>query len=371
MMKVLHIGKFYPPRWGGMETAVKDICETIAGSVELDVIVANDSRKKVVEDKAGYQLVRLPNWKTLLSQPLTPELFPALRKSSADIVHLHEPNPLALACFLASRHSGRLVIHYHSDVIRQKRLSRLYRPLLERGLARADAVVVGSAELLDSSPVLKRWRRKCVVIPFGIDLAPFLAIDHEKRKTRKGPPRVVAVGRLSYYKGFHHLIDAAAELDCEVLIGGDGELRKALEQRIRNRGVSGSVRLLGSLTFPQLVVLYQEADIFCLPSCERSEAFGLAMVEAMGSALPVVSTDLPTGVRAVNRHGETGIVVEPGSAAALASALRQLASNQQQREEMGMAGRLRARRLFSREAMGRSILGLYRMVTARTGGGAA
>jgi rhamnosyl/mannosyltransferase len=367
-MKVLQIGKFYPPKWGGMETAVKDICETIAGRVELDVVVANDRREKIVERKAGFQLVRLPNWRTVLSQPITPGLLAMLRNSSADIVHLHEPNPLALVSFLVSGHRGRLIIHYHSDVVRQKKLAKLYRPLLERAMARPDAILVWSDELIESSPVLSQWREKCSVIPFGIDLGPFLAIDGAERRTRTGAPRIAAVGRLSYYKGFHHLIDAAAELNCEVMIAGQGEWRNVLEQRILERSVSDRVHLLGEVTFAQLISLYQSADIFCLPSCERSEAFGLAMVEAMAAGLPVVSTDLPTGVRAVNRQGETGIVVAPGSSEALAGALRQLAPDRQLREKMGAAGRLRARKLFSREVMGQSILGLYAMVSAGSSG---
>jgi rhamnosyl/mannosyltransferase len=363
-VKVLQIGKFYPPRWGGMETAVKDICETLAGRVDLDVVVANEDRRRILEPKSGFRVLRLPNWRTVFSQPITPGLLPVLQRDRADIVHLHEPNPLALACFLASRHRGRLIIHYHSDIVRQRFLGALYRPLLELGFSRADAIVTGSQELITNSRLLSRWKHKCVVIPFGIDLAPFLGIDAGQRRQRTSSPVILAVGRLSYYKGFQYLIDAAREVDCRIVIAGQGELKEALQRQIRDRRLTDRVTLAGKVTFPELLGLYEDADIFCLPSCERSEAFGLAMVEAMGAALPVVSTDLPTGVRAVNRDGETGIVVTPGDSRALAEALSRLAVNRQMRWDMGDAGRRRAEEFFTRERMGQSILGLYNAVNA-------
>lgn len=361
MIKVLHIGKYYPPRWGGMETALKDICETICRRVELRVVVANDKALREEERPPGFHLTRLANWRTLFSQPLTPGLWPALRREAAEIVHLHEPNPLALALYLLSGHRGRLVIHYHSDIVRQRNLKWLYRPILERGLRRAAAVIVGSRELAEGSEVLRRWREKCFVIPFGIDLRPFLAIDPA---ARAGLPRrrVLAVGRLSYYKGFQFLIESMRGWEGELTLAGDGEMRPELEALVSRLGLEARVHIKGRVDSAELLRCYLESDVFCLPSCERSEAFGLVMVEAMAAALPVVSTDLPTGVRAVNRHGVTGLVAPPGDPEALASALRTLLSDERMRREMGLAGRDRARKLFSREAMADSILRLYQAV---------
>lgn len=361
MTRVLHVGKYYPPRWGGMETVLKDICETIAPRVDLRVIVANDTARQEEDRSAGFHLTRLANWRTLFSQPLTPGLWPLLRREHAEIVHLHEPNPLALALFLLSRHPGRLVIHYHSDIVRQRKLKWLYRPILELGLSRAGAIIAGSRELIDSSPVLARHRAKCLVIPFGIDLRPFLPIDANDRAASPGR-RVLAVGRLSYYKGFQFLIESMPHWEGELTLVGDGELRASLEAAARRLGVAHRVHFLGRVGHQELVRCYRQADLFCLPSCERSEAFGLVMVEAMGAALPVVSTDLPTGVRAVNQHGETGLVVAPGDAAALAAAIGTLLGDPERRLRMGLAGRARAVRLFSREAMAESILRLYAAV---------
>ena len=361
MIKVLQIGKYYPPRWGGMETVLKDICETISHRVELRVVVANDQHRREEERSSGFHLIRLPNWRTLFSQPITPGLWPALRRDPAEIVHLHEPNPLALALYLLAGHTGRLVIHYHSDIVRQRKLKWFYRPILERGMRRAEAIIAGSQELIDSSDVLRRWREKCFVIPFGIDLRPFLQLDPAARKGSSGR-RVLAVGRLSYYKGFQFLIESMRHWNGELTIVGEGELRGELEALIARRELASRVHLIGRVDGAELLRHYREADVFCLPSCERSEAFGLVMVEAMGAALPVVSTDLPTGVRAVNRHGETGLVVPPGDPFALGRAIESLLSDENLRLAMGTAGRVRALRCFSREVMADSILRLYEAV---------
>lgn len=368
-MKVLHIGKYYPPHWGGMETALKDICEVIASSVDLEVVVSADGRLTTTEHGRGFRIHRFATWGTLRSQPVSPGLLPFLLGCKADIVHLHEPNPMAMAAFLASRNQAQLVIHYHSDIVRQKILAPFYRPLLDRGLDRAAVILAGSQELIDHSPVLARVASKCLAVPFGVDLGPFLALP---AKPASGPssaaiPRILAVGRLSYYKGFHHLIEAVRYLPARLVIAGEGEMRASLEQQVRRLGLEDRVELAGRVSDTQLLALYGAADIFCLSSCERSEAFGLVQLEAMGAGLPVVSTNLPTGVRAINVHGETGLVVAPHDPAALASALQVLLADPCLRRRMGEAGRRRAATHYSRETMGSRILDIYASVVRPSG----
>ena len=359
-MRVVHIGKFYPPHWGGMETAVKDICEVLAPRIEVEAVVAADGPSPVTEFVRGVRVSRLGIRGTLFSQPLMRGLGACLRAVQADVIHLHEPNPQAMLQYLISGNPAPLVIHYHSDIVRQKKLRWLYRPWLSMGLARAQAIVVGSQELLDSSPVLARWKHKCIVIPFGIELEPYLAIERPAPPKQGAPPLILAVGRLAYYKGFHYLIEALRQVPAARLaIVGDGPERGQLEARIAERGLASRVELCGRLADPDLLDWYRRADLFCLPSCERSEAFGLVQLEAMGAGLPVVSTDLPTGMRAINRHEDTGLVVPPHDADALAAALARLAADPALRRRFGAAARCRAQRLFSRDLMGRRILELY------------
>lgn len=359
-MKVLHVGKYYPPHWGGMETALKDMCEVLSSRVDLEALVAADGRASTTEIVKGVRVSRMASLGTFCSQPLVAGLGRRLRQAEVDVVHLHEPNPLAMISFLLSGSTAPLVIHYHSDIVRQKKLRLLYRPWLEWGLARASAIVTGSQELVDHSPVLSRWRNKCVVIPFGIDLAQFLAIDRAEVRPAQSP-LILAVGRLAYYKGFHYLIEAMRGIpSARLAIAGEGEQRQALEQLIARLDLGGRVELCGRLTDPELLEWYSRADIFCLPSCERAEAFGLVQLEAMGAGLPVVSTDLPTGMRAVNRNGETGAVVPPHDPAALSAALTCLVADASLRRRQGEAARRRALELFSRDRMGEQILALYR-----------
>ena len=361
-MKVVHVGKFYPPHWGGMETALKDMCEVLSQRVELDALVSADGRSSIRETIRGVRIERLGSRGTLFSQPLAWGLGRRLRQLAADIVHLHEPNPLAMVQFLLSGSTAPLVIHYHSDIVKQKRLRWLYRPWLEAGLARAQAIVVGSGELLDSSPVLSRWKHKCAVIPFGIDLTRYLAIERPAPEPLfpRSQPLILAVGRLAYYKGFQYLIEAMRSLpETRLAIVGEGPERKKLESLITAADLARRVELCGQLNDGDLLEMYRRADLFCLPSCERSEAFGLVQLEAMGSGLPVVSTNLPTGMRAINRNGETGLVVPPRDAAALASALSSLAGDPALRAQMGAAARNRASELYSREVMGARLLELY------------
>jgi rhamnosyl/mannosyltransferase len=360
-VKVLHIGKFYPPRWGGMETALKDLCEvSAAAGMEVEALVSHSGIREQRELLNGVTVRRMATAGTLFSQPISPAMPLYLARTDAGLVHLHDPNPLAaLAWFLARRQLAGtpLIVHYHSDIVKQKRLAALYRPLQSEMLRSAAAIIAGSAELVESSPILRPWRSKCEVIPFGIDVAPYTAL--RRRPRRPGPPRILAVGRLSYYKGLQYLVTAMKGVDAELTIAGEGEMRGQLENQIHELRLESRVTLAGRVSAEGLLDCYRSADIFCLPSCERSEAFGLVQLEAMGAGLPVIATDLPTGARSISIPGKTGLRVPPGDAAALAQALRQLCGNPELAARMGTAARQRAIREFSREAMGERVHRLY------------
>jgi rhamnosyl/mannosyltransferase len=359
-MKILQIAKYYPPHRGGMETAVRNICETISPHAEITVVAAGERRGARREVVHNIDVTRLSTWGTLFSQPLTAGVFSAIRNSDADLVHLHEPNPLAVAAYLLSGSRVPLVIHYHSDVVRQKRLRLLYWPLLRKAMEKATRIIVGSPHLIENSKMLSGFREKCSVIPFGIDLSKLRDLERDALKAAE--VTILAVGRLIYYKGFEYLIEAMRDVAAKLVIVGEGPDRDRLERQIARCDVSDKVRLAGAVGEERLIEWYRQATVFCLPSCENSEAFGLVMAEAMAAGLPVVSTNLPTGVQMLNIHGETGIVVPPRDVAALGSALSLLAASPEARLQMGMAGRVRAIREFSREAMGRRILSLYRNV---------
>jgi rhamnosyl/mannosyltransferase len=298
-----------------------------------------------------------------------------LSERSYDIIHVHLPHPLGAASYLASKKPDghRLIVTYHSDVVRQRHLMRLYDPVLHRLLDAAHAIVVTSPNYLESSTTLARYREKCVVVPLGIDLDAFASTDRVRERARdiraslSARHLLLAVGRLIYYKGFEVAIRALAEVpDAELVIVGEGPLRPALLKLAAGLGVQERVRLRGEVDDDEILAYYHASDLYLLPSIARSEAFGIVQVEAMACGVPVINTDLKSGVPFVSPHGESGLTVPPEDPASLSSAVRRLLADPSMRERMGAAGKERARREFSKEALGDRVLRLYEDRSARS-----
>ena len=363
--RVLHVGKFYPPHKGGMETHLRDLCERLGARYETRVLVANADRRAAEETIGGVRVTRMATPFSLGAAPVCPGLSRRIRDSGAQVVHLHFPHPTAVLAYLRSGHRGPLVVTYHSDVVRQKLLGRAFLPILHRFLARASAVIATSPDYVASSPVLARHRERCRVIPLGVETARFGRVgDDEVRGVRErfGERLILGVGRLIYYKGFAHLVRAMREVDARLLLVGEGPLREGLEREARDCGVAGRVHFLGEVA--DAAPYFRAADVFALPSVARSEAFGIVQLEAMACGVPVVNTRLDSGVPFVSPDGVTGLTVPPADPAALASALNRLLADAPLRARLGDAGRLRVRRLFTADVMAEQTMQLYKEVLA-------
>jgi glycosyltransferase involved in cell wall biosynthesis len=242
-------------------------------------------------------------------------------------------------------------------------LVREYRLLEQKILARAHRVVVASPQLRQAPP-LANHLSKLVEVPFGVDLERFRSeVPSQLKSYWRGKlrsPLVLAVGRLVYYKGFDVLIDAVAATPASLAVVGSGPLYDSLRKRIAILGLENRIHLLGDVSEDDLTALFQIASLFCLPSVAKSEAFGIVQVEAMAAGLPIVNTNLGTGVNFVSPDGETGITVPPGNVPRLVEAIQRLLGCQPLRLQLGQAGRARAERLFSSEAMTTSMLAVYR-----------
>jgi rhamnosyl/mannosyltransferase len=364
-MRILQLGKYYPPHRGGIETHLETLSRRLALEHEVNVIVASDSRRSRVEKLNGVNVSRLTTLATFAATPLCPQMAIAIRRTPADLVHLHVPNPYAALAFLLSGHRAPLVISWHSDVVRQRRLARLYAPITRRLVKRAEALIASSAEYKASSPILARNRRRVRVIPYGIDVDAFQASNPARvaqLRARYGPRITLAVGRLVYYKGFEHVIRAMRRVAGHLLIVGEGPLRQSLERLADTAEVAARVTFLGDLSREELVHAYHAADVFVLPSVARSEAFGIVQLEAMASGTPVVNTRIASGVPLVSIDGQTGITVEPQAPDALAAALTLLLDNLELRARCGAAGRQRVREHFGLDVMVERTLTLYREV---------
>jgi glycosyltransferase involved in cell wall biosynthesis len=358
-LRVLQVGKYYPPHRGGMETQVATLCTALRSVVDLRVVVANDGRRTVRETVDGVDVTRLGAPLTVGSSALCPGLRSEIRRIADDVVHLHLPNPVVVAAFLASGHRGRLVATYHSNVVRQRVLGALTEPLLQAALARCAAILVSSQRLLDHAPSLRRHADRCRVVPFGVSAESLVADPAAVARIRAehGPRLVLAVGRLVYYKGFDHLVRAMRDVDGRLVIVGDGPWRGRLEREVGRLGLEGRVRLLGTVS--DVAPYHRAADVFVLPSVAASETFGLAQLEAMTCGRPVINTDLPTGVPTVSIHEQTGLTVPPGDEAALASAITRLLDDGRLRQQLGAAAAERAARVFPLERMVGGTLAAY------------
>lgn len=371
-LRVLQIGKYFAPSHGGIESHLRDLCTGLRRSVDLKIIVANDRLRQDRGLVEGIDVVRLGRVMTLASAPICPAMIGGIRREHADIVHLHLPNPAAVIACLIAQPAGAVVVTWHSDVVRQRRLLRLYQPLERLLLKQCAAIVATSPAYIAGSPVLRMYEDRCHLIPYGIDASQFDEdrVDRslvEKLRQRFGPRVILAVGRLVYYKGIKFLIQAMSKVDAKLVIIGEGPLRAELEREAAANGTAGRVIFLGQID-DDLTSYYHASDIFALPSCERSEAFGIVQLEAMACGKPVVNTQIDSGVPYASLDGVTGFTVEPRNSDAMAAALNRLLDNPDLRRRMGRAARDRVVNEFGIREMAARTLALYLSVVPRDRG---
>lgn len=363
--KVLHVGKFYPPHMGGIETHLEALCGELTKSFDLRVVVSSDDSHSSEEVLDNVAVSRVPTRLTFASTPFCPGMPAQIRSAEADIVHIHLPNPMAVLAYLTSGHRGRLVVTYHSDTVRQKLLGALFEPLLHSALRRSSAIIATSPDYRRTSTVLGRYLDRCHVIPYGIALQQFEQCDPAsvaELRRKFGERLVISVGRLVYYKGFEYLIRAMRQVNGRLLLIGDGPLRAKLTELASSLGVGDKVIFAGEIQNQDVIPYYHAADVFALASVARSEAFGIVQIEAMAAGLPVVNTKLDSGVPFVSLHQQTGLTVPSQDSEALAAALTQLLDDAELRARFGQAGRLRARQEFSIETMSSRVAALYHTV---------
>ncbi|MGD0072761.1 MAG: glycosyltransferase [Candidatus Binataceae bacterium] len=358
--RVVQIGKYYPPHKGGMETHLQMLCGALRESLDVKVIVASDGRRGEETVIDGVNVSRMGTLFKLAATPICPGLARQIRNLQPDLIHLHLPNPWAVrACLMADRQTP-LVVTYHSDVVKQKVLGRLFEPWSRNILNRCAAVIATSRAYIESSQTLTNYRGKCRVVPHGIPLTPFRRYDQiaaARIRERYGPRIVITVGRLVYYKGLEYLIRAMAAVEGTLLIVGEGPLRSSLEREARANGVANRVVFLGDV--PDVVPYYHAADVFVLASIARSEAFGIVQLEAMACGKPVINTQLASGVPFVSVDGATGLTVAPADHEQVAVAMNCLLNDSARRSLYGQAAQRRVRQEFTVAKMAERTLELY------------
>lgn len=368
-MKVLHIYKTYPPVVGGIEHHVRLLAERqVDRGLDVTVLTASAEGRASVTEENGVRVIRTRPWATVASTPLSPGLVRWIHRLRPQVTHLQFPYPPGE---VAHRLLGRgevTIISYQSDIVRQRWIGRLYRPMMRRLLHDADRILVSSPAYLTSSPYLGPVADKCRVVPLGIDPGRFEVTDEapaERIRSDNGEGVVLFVGKMRYYKGLEVLIEAASDIDARILLAGSGPMEGRLRRLAERSPACSRIRFLGEVPEDRLPSYYAAADVVVLPSSHRSEAFGLVLLEAMAAGRPVVSTELGTGTSFVNQHGSTGIVVAKCDAGALARAIRRLLRDPDERRRMGANGRRRIAERFHVEQMVDRTLDVYREALSR------
>jgi glycosyltransferase involved in cell wall biosynthesis len=359
-ISILHVGKYYPPHNGGMETHLRDLAVQQAEAADVSVIVANHNRHWEQSTMEGVHITRVARIATIASMPVCPGLPAAIRRSPADLVHIHVPNPGAAFAFLASGHAGKLVITHHADTIGRSVLRWFSDPFVNRLMERASRIIVTSNRYLDTSPELKPFRDKCNIVPLGINIRDGAQTDGaiiQRLRQDFGDRLILAVGRLVPYKGFDILVRAMKDIDAKLILIGEGPQRTELHALAASQGVAGRVTMLGRVE--DLGPYFAAASFFVLPSITRAEAFGLVQLEAMAAGLPVVNTNIDSGAAEVSIGGETGITVPPRDTKALTAAMQLLLDRQDLRKQYGEAAMVRVKARFTLDQMAAQTLSLY------------
>lgn len=363
-MRILHIGKLFHPSHGGIETFLMDVAKAShSKGLQQGILVhAATGQKPGSGDAKNYPFLdyieRVPTWGNLAYAPISPGFPRALSRAigtfKPNVLHLHLPNPSAFWVLLSpSARKIPCVVHWHADAfdpsfdLSVKALYRIYRPFEQALLRHARTIIASSRPYRDSSLALRPHLAKCQVVPLGLDTSRLAkpsvdTSDQAVDQSTTRPLKIVALGRLTGYKGFGVLIEALRGMDAEAVIVGEGQMRGELERYIRDHGLQAQIRLMGAVDDETRNRLLSESDLVCLPSLNRAEAFGLSVLEAMAMGKATLVSDIEgSGLPWLVEHEKTGWHVPPGDPLALRQMIVRLSQERERLDVAGQKGRAR------------------------------
>ncbi len=363
-MKIAHIVSTYPPYYGGMGNVVFETASRLSGRGHtIEVFTPeykrdgqSDEEKSAIEDREDFGR-RLKSPIAYGNAAYLPELRQEL--DSFDLVHLHYP--FFGSAGLVSRWKKRnphkpLVVTYHMDT-RASGLKGLFFKLYAEWfmpsiLTSADALIASSFDYVkvsDARDIYTKHHEKWIELPFGVDTKRFQPREKplflfDRYNVDPTLPTVIFVGgmdRAHYFKGVPVLLRALAlcrsqNIPLQAVLVGEGDVRHEYELIARSLGLLESVRFVGKVSHEELPLHYAMGDVCVLPSTTVGEAFGMVLLEAMATGIPVLASDLP-GVRKIALDG--GEVCVPGSAHDLSEMLSNFFSSETDRVGMGKKAR--------------------------------
>lgn len=370
-MRILHFFKtYYPDTTGGIEQVIFQLCQgSRALGIEGEVLTLSPDPSPARLQVGDHQVTRVKENFNVASTGFSLNAFSQFKEmaAEADLVHFHFPWPMMDLVHFATRHGRPTVLSYHSDIIKQRTLLKVYGPLMNQFLKSMDRILVASPNYQRTSETLKPFANKTVVVPYGLDQAAYPAVStltQEKWRQRVPEKFFLFVGVLRYYKGLDTLLSALEGVDYPVVILGAGpqELElKAQAEKLQLR----NVLFVGRLDDEDKACLLQMCYALVFPSHLRSEAFGISLLEASMYGKPMISCEIGTGTTFVNIDEETGLAVPPNAPQALREAMRRLWDNPEQVERFGVNAKARFQQLFTAEHMCASTAQVYRDVLNR------
>lgn len=367
-MRILQIVKYYDPCQGGMETVVKNIVEgAVASNGDISFTIYSNNHEqnfvKFVKEKDRETIIKEITPIYLKSQPLNLR-YPSLKKliKDNDVIHHHYPFPtmeFTLLRYLKLMSNKKFVITWHANIknSRWSWIEKIYNPMIEKLLDRADAIIVTSPQLFEASTILQKYRGKVQTIPLSFD--PKYSSVNSKKYPSDRCFELLFVGKLRKYKGVEYLIKAIENLDVKLKIVGNGEEFQNLKALIKSLDIINKIAFESDVDDAQLAEFYKKADLFVLPSINEAEAFGVVQLEAMANGLPVINTNLKSGVPFVSLNDYSGITVEPKSTEELKAAIEKIMSDKSLYELYSLNALERVK-MFSREKMSHAYKEIYK-----------
>ena len=366
MIKVLHCYKtYYPDTFGGIEQVIYQLAEGgRKENIQASVFVHSPDPQSVQFEKDNHTVYRVKSLCELASTPFSLQAVAKFRALAqhADIVHYHFPYPFMDFMHFAAGIDKPCVVSYHSDIVKQKTLALIYAPLMKRFLQRVDAIVAASPNYVETSPVLKHYREKVKVIPYGLDKKFYInppAVDVEKWQKRFPMGFFLFIGTFRYYKGLHILIEAAKNSQYPIVIVGAGPIEQELREQAKSLAVD-NIHFVGALDDEDKATLLSLCTAIVFPSHLRSEAFGISLLEGALYSKPLISSEIGTGTTYINLDKQTGLVVPPADPVALRQAMDRLWNEPDYAKQLGQGAYQRFEQLFTAEKMIKSYTNLYK-----------
>lgn len=364
-MKILHVFKrSFPQSMGGVEQFIDTLCKSTSEyGIQNNVLSLSTNPSKRIIKLDGYDVHHAKEIFYIGSTGFSIDAyfkFLTLARNS-DIIHHHYPHPFGDLLQVSSFIKKPYIVTYHSDILRQIYLEKIYNPLKYYFLNHSRKIIATSPNYYITSQILQKYSKKVEVIPIGIPKELYKVsykknLDYWRKILKK--EFFLFIGAHRYYKGLKSAIEAIEGTDIQLVFAGTVGPDKELIKFAKSKSIK-NVQFLGRVSLEDKCALLKLCYGFVFPSNMRTEAFGIALMEAAYFGKPLISCEIGTGTSYVNEHNNTGFVVKPGSSKDLRMAMQNLLDNKELAKRFGENARKRANRLFCADEQANSYIKIY------------